>query len=164
MQFLWEFTVILLFHDMSFYLLHYVLHSSYMYRHYHSLHHEIRYTFSVASEYSHPVEFSLSVTTVLVGPLILQSHIFTMYLYMVLQMAETTLAHCGYQLIPSNCLLDSREHAYHHSHIQSMYGSWFTLVDKLFKTDIQYKQYKEKLQQQDKDQIGADTKSDTTYS
>jgi len=97
LQLLVHLALIILIHDFLFFILHYLLHTSYLYKKYHYLHHEVRYTYSLASEYSHPMEFVLSgVIPVLVGPLILKAHFFTVCVWMVLQMCETTIAHCGY--------------------------------------------------------------------
>ena len=68
----------------------------------------------------------------------MRSHLFTYFVWQTVMQTESILAHSGYNL-PFVPIVDGREHAFHHSHIQANYGSWFLIFDKLFGTDQPFK-------------------------
>lgn len=43
--------------DFGFFWSHYILHSPFLYKHIHKIHHEYESPFSLAAEYSHPIEY-----------------------------------------------------------------------------------------------------------
>ena len=58
--------------DSVFYFAHRLLHTPFLYRHIHSLHHEYKTTVGIAAEYTHPIEYLLGVIIPsVIGPLIL---------------------------------------------------------------------------------------------
>jgi sterol desaturase/sphingolipid hydroxylase (fatty acid hydroxylase superfamily) len=86
--------------DFLFYVTHRVLHHRKLYSIIHKIHHQHQTTVSIASEYSHPIEFifsSLLPTTG--GAFILGSrmHFLTYLAWIFLRIAETTDGHSGYE-------------------------------------------------------------------
>ncbi|EFC44250.1 C-4 sterol methyl oxidase [Naegleria gruberi] len=133
---------------------HYLLHKvPFLYKHVHSLHHELRYTVSVGCVYAHPVEYLFgNVIPVLSGPSLLRVHLFWYCLWIVFKMMETSYVHSGFdfKLNPFKWL--TNEHAYHHSHYQDNYGTWYGVMDRIFRTSIHFEEHSEKKKQAKKDQ------------
>lgn len=133
--------------DTCFYWSHRLLHSSYLYSKIHKQHHEYINTIGIASEYSSPIDFVFtSVVTSGIGPLILNCHIFTLYMWTFLRVLETIDGHSGYDFSWSPFRLlpfsgGANYHNFHHSHNISNYGSFFTYWDTICKTNMQYWRY-----------------------
>jgi sterol desaturase/sphingolipid hydroxylase (fatty acid hydroxylase superfamily) len=75
----------------------------------------------------------------LIGPILLNSHMVVVFIFTTIVMFETTIAHSGYEL--PYTFFDGKDHAYHHSHIESMYGSFFLILDRIMGTDKGFKEY-----------------------
>lgn len=89
-----------------------LLHHPCIYKYIHKVHHEWTAPISITAVYAHPIEHLMSnVFPVLMGPLVMGSHIATSWLWLSLAIANTLVSHCGYHLP----LLPSPEaHDYHH--------------------------------------------------
>ncbi|XP_020397710.1 C-4 methylsterol oxidase isoform X4 [Zea mays] len=96
--------------DFIFYWGHRALHTKWLYKHVHSVHHDLlcRYAtpFGLTSEYAHPAEILFLGFATVVGPALTGPHLFTLWLWMVLRVLETVEAHSGYHFpwSPSNFL------------------------------------------------------------
>ena len=76
------------------------------------MHHEWISPISLTSIYAHPVEYLVSnVIPPAVGPILMSSHIATVWMWYILVLFSTTIAHCGYHLpfLPS-----PEAHDFHH--------------------------------------------------
>ncbi|XP_055831874.1 methylsterol monooxygenase 2-2 isoform X1 [Solanum dulcamara] len=82
--------------DFIFYWGHRILHTKWLYKHVHSVHHEYATPFGLTSEYAHPAEILFLGFATIVGPAITGPHLITLWLWMVLRVLETVEAHCGY--------------------------------------------------------------------
>ncbi|XP_020421144.1 methylsterol monooxygenase 2-2 isoform X1 [Prunus persica] len=82
--------------DFVFYWGHRVLHTKWLYKHVHSVHHEYATPFGLTSEYAHPAEILFLGFATIIGPAITGPHLITLWLWMVLRVLETVEAHCGY--------------------------------------------------------------------
>lgn len=112
--------------DFVFYWGHRILHTKWLYKHVHSVHHESvksilfsnqyfisvfwahsftsdvcfihRYAtpFGLTSEYAHPAEILFLGFATIVGPIITGPHLITLWLWMIVRVLETVEAHCGY--------------------------------------------------------------------
>lgn len=89
-----------------------LLHHPRIYKYIHKIHHEWTAPISITAIYAHPIEHLISnVFPVLMGPLVMGSHVATCWLWFALAISTTLVSHCGYHLP----LLPSPEaHDYHH--------------------------------------------------
>ncbi|XP_030964381.1 methylsterol monooxygenase 2-2 [Quercus lobata] len=136
--------------DFIFYWGHRVLHTKWLYKHVHSVHHEYATPFGLTSEYAHPAEILFLGFATIVGPAITGPHLITLWLWMVLRVLETVEAHCGYHFpwslsnfIPLYGGADF--HDYHHRLLYTKsgnYSSTFTYMDWIFGTDKGYRKLK----------------------
>ena len=89
-----------------------LLHHHRLYKRIHATHHEWTAPTSISATYAHPVEHLVStLLPAIIGPIIIGSHLATMWLWFTLGLMSTTVAHSGYHLP----LFPSPEaHDYHH--------------------------------------------------
>ncbi|KAK5773457.1 Methylsterol monooxygenase 2-2 -like protein [Gossypium arboreum] len=136
--------------DFVFYWGHRVLHTKWLYKHVHSVHHEYATPFGLTSEYAHPAEILFLGFATIVGPAITGPHLITLWLWMVLRVLETVEAHCGYHFpwSLSNFLPlygGADFHDYHHRLLYTKsgnYSSTFIYMDWIFGTDKGYRKLK----------------------
>nr|XP_043609713.1 methylsterol monooxygenase 2-2 isoform X1 [Erigeron canadensis] len=82
--------------DFIFYWGHRILHTKWLYKHIHSVHHEYATPFGLTSEYAHPAEILFLGFATIFGPAITGPHLITLWLWMMVRVLETVEAHCGY--------------------------------------------------------------------
>ncbi|KMZ66697.1 C-4 methylsterol oxidase [Zostera marina] len=129
--------------DFVFYWGHRALHTKWLYKHVHSVHHEYATPFGLTSEYAHPAEILFLGFATILGPALTGPHLFTLWLWMVVRVMETVEAHCGYDFpwSPSKFIPlygGAEFHDYHHRVLYTKsgnYSSTFTYMDWLFGTD-----------------------------
>eukprot|EP01100_Stratorugosa_tubuloviscum_P011736 TRINITY_DN5319_c0_g1_i1.p1 TRINITY_DN5319_c0_g1~~TRINITY_DN5319_c0_g1_i1.p1 ORF type:complete len:277 (-),score=80.07 TRINITY_DN5319_c0_g1_i1:46-876(-) len=145
--------LILLCEDFLFYWSHRFLHHPSIYKYIHKQHHEFKVSIGIASEYAHPIESIISnVIPFLSGPILVgfltnKLHIFTWLLWISLRITETIDAHSGYtfpfspfSLLPFQGGVE--RHDFHHSQNVGSYGSFFCFWDWIMGTDVAFKQFK----------------------
>ncbi|XP_022853237.1 methylsterol monooxygenase 2-2-like isoform X2 [Olea europaea var. sylvestris] len=136
--------------DFVFYWGHRILHTKWLYKHVHSVHHEYATPFGLTSEYAHPAEILFLGFATIIGPAITGPHLITLWLWMVLRVLETVEAHCGYHFpwSLSNFLRlygGADFHDYHHRLLYTRsgnYSSTFVYMDWIFGTDKGYRKLK----------------------
>ncbi|XP_010931225.1 very-long-chain aldehyde decarbonylase GL1-8 isoform X1 [Elaeis guineensis] len=136
--------------DFVFYWGHRLLHTKWLYKHVHSVHHEYATPFGFTSEYAHPAEILFLGFATIIGPALTGPHLFTLWLWMVLRVLETVEAHSGYHFpwSPSKFLPlygGAEFHDYHHRVLYTKsgnYSSTFIYMDWLFGTDKGYRKLK----------------------
>ncbi|XP_022158130.1 methylsterol monooxygenase 2-2-like [Momordica charantia] len=129
--------------DFVFYWGHRILHTKWLYKNVHSVHHEYATPFGLTAEYAHPAEILFLGFATVIGPAITGPHLMTLWLWMTLRLMETVEAHCGYHFpwSPSNFLPlygGAYFHDYHHRLLYTKsgnYSSTFTYMDWIFGTD-----------------------------
>lgn len=72
--------------DFLYYWMHRYMHENkWLLKHIHSVHHRIHNTCGINGNYMHWVEYSLTATLTLVGPIVLGAHIYVVYLWVILR-------------------------------------------------------------------------------
>ncbi|KAJ9051776.1 hypothetical protein DSO57_1001534 [Entomophthora muscae] len=123
--------------DMVFYYLHRLFHHPFLYATFHKKHHEFTAPIAVSALYANPIDFALTnVGPLLIGPLILNCHPVTVWLYFAEAIIETTSVHSGFNF-PGFPNADM--HDYHHETFNNMF-SLLGLGDYIHGTDIKFKQ------------------------
>lgn len=136
--------------DAAFYVGHRLLHTSYLYKKVHSVHHLHSAPFGIAAEYAHPFEVLFLGLATFLGPMIVGPHHLTLLLYLGLRCVQTVECHSGYDFpwsmnrwFPGYGGADFHDH--HHRSYSGNYSSTFTWVDWIMGTDVGYRKWK-KLQ------------------
>lgn len=135
-----ELAVFSILEELLFYYSHRLFHHPSLYKHFHKQHHEWTAPIGIIAIYAHPLEHMLSNTLpVIIGPVILGSHITTTSLWYCLALVSTTISHCGYHLP----FLPSPEfHDYHHLKFNQCFGV-LGVLDRLHSTDTKFRQTKQ---------------------
>ena len=127
--------------DAVFYAVHRALHDPRVFRLVHRMHHEWRAPIVLASEHAHVLEYVISNgVPVIVGPLLLRAHTFTVAIFVLVRVATSVDNHCGFafpwspvRLLPFGATAES--HDFHHSSVSTgVFSSQFALLDALFET------------------------------
>lgn len=144
-----QIVVFFLMEDFLFYLGHRALHTPYLYRTVHCIHHENSAPIGIAAEYAHPFEVMFLGFATILPPMVVGPHLFTLLIYLALRSFQTVECHSGYDLpISPNHWIPlyggARFHDHHHRIHSGNYSSTFTLVDFLFGTDTAYKLWEQK--------------------
>jgi len=135
----WQLPACAMLYDVLFFGAHCLMHTRFLYRNFHWVHHRSKISLGISAAYFHPVDYVISGLAVLVPPMLVSRHVMTYLLWLVLFQLETTNAHMGYN-IPG--FPDTRDHDFHHSH--SYYsskqyrfvnmGAFNLVMDKMFGT------------------------------
>uniref|UniRef100_A0A1I8GMH9 Fatty acid hydroxylase domain-containing protein n=2 Tax=Macrostomum lignano TaxID=282301 RepID=A0A1I8GMH9_9PLAT len=127
-----EIAVFSLTEEVFFYYSHRMLHHPRIYRYVHKIHHEWTAPIGIISLYAHPIEHVLSnLLPPCMGPLIMGSHLGTIWLWFCLALVSTSISHCGYHfpLLPS-----PEAHDFHHLKFVNNFGV-LGILDSLHGTD-----------------------------
>eukprot|EP00294_Goniomonas_avonlea_P014194 CAMPEP_0114540708 /NCGR_PEP_ID=MMETSP0114-20121206/919_1 /TAXON_ID=31324 /ORGANISM="Goniomonas sp, Strain m" /LENGTH=163 /DNA_ID=CAMNT_0001724903 /DNA_START=362 /DNA_END=853 /DNA_ORIENTATION=+ len=137
---LWHLFVCLVIEDFMHYVLHRALHHPKLYKLIHKDHHLHTYPFGLTAVYASPQEVSILSMATFAGPLLLQPHLSTIYLWIILRELDAVESHSGYDFPwhPSNFSFGMwgavKFHDYHHESQLKNFASRFTVWDKLFGT------------------------------
>eukprot|EP00940_MAST-03C_sp_MAST-3C-sp2_P002038 g2038.t1 len=88
--------------EIMFYGTHRLLHTNWLYKNVHKVHHQFTQPTALAAVYAHPAEVLLgNVLPLWLSPcIIMRSHIVTWYVWIVVAILGTQYHHCGYRLSP----------------------------------------------------------------
>jgi sterol desaturase/sphingolipid hydroxylase (fatty acid hydroxylase superfamily) len=136
--------------DLLFYTNHRFLHSvPFLYKHVHSIHHQYHIPISLAAEHAHIFEFLVgNLLPATAGAFILQSHITTLWLFIVIRVFVSVEEHGGYdfpwspvRLLPFGSAT-AAGHDFHHSNDgKAIFGSQFHYLDSFFGTDMEFESF-----------------------
>jgi 4-alpha-methyl-delta7-sterol-4alpha-methyl oxidase len=125
--------------DFLYYWFHRTMHGRWLYKHVHGWHHRIVTPWAVTGHYMHPVEYVVTGTIALLGPLVLGSHVVTLWVWFALRQWEAAEGHSGYEfrltpthLFPGND--GARHHDFHHARVRGNYAGFFPIWDRVFGT------------------------------
>ncbi|XP_071807367.1 fatty acid hydroxylase domain-containing protein 2-like [Asterias amurensis] len=126
--------------EIGFYYSHRLLHHGWFYKNIHKRHHEYTSPFAVSNFDVHPLEHVISnLAPMLAGPIIVGSHVATMWMWFVMGLFNSISAHSGYHLpfLPSN-----EPHDFHHLKFVNNFGTW-GILDRLHGTDALFRESKQ---------------------
>lgn len=135
--------------DYVFFWGHRALHTPWLYKKIHSVHHEHSAPFGIAAEFAHPVEVVFLGMATLAGPILIGPHLLTIYIYLGLRCMQTIECHSGYDFpwSPRKWLPGyggAEFHDHHHRIHSGNYSSSFRWVDAVHGTDESYRDWKKK--------------------
>eukprot|EP01137_Pigoraptor_chileana_P008251 Opistho-2@54813 len=126
--------------EVGFYYSHRALHHPIVYKNIHKMHHEWTAPIGISALYCHPLEFFLSnLFPIILGPLIMGSHLLTMWLWFSMAIIVTVNVHSGYHfpLMPS-----PEFHDFHHLKFNNNFGV-IGILDYLHGTDQKFRSSKQ---------------------
>jgi 4-alpha-methyl-delta7-sterol-4alpha-methyl oxidase len=123
--------------DFLYYWMHRAMHTRWLYKHVHSVHHRITTPYALTGNYMHVVEFMLTSTLVLVGPSLVGAHVVTLWAWIVFRQLQAADGHSGYDVPWNPALLfpfykGPAYHDFHHRRFFGNYAGFFAYLDKLF--------------------------------
>jgi sterol desaturase/sphingolipid hydroxylase (fatty acid hydroxylase superfamily) len=135
-----------------------MLHTPFLYKRVHKLHHTYTQAIGISAEYAHPLEFIIGNMLPLGIPCIIlgkQMHYYTFIAIGTLRIIGTTLGHSGYdfpfepsELLP--CRATTRYHDYHHQgNINSNMGGGTIIMDFIFGLNDPYFDHLQRLYSKD---------------
>lgn len=135
----WQVALFVYLDDFLFYWMHRALHEGWLYKRVHAIHHRIHTPWAITGHYMHPVEYVLTGSLMILGPLALGSHLATIAAWIVVRQFEAAEGHCGYDLpwSPSHLIPGSegaRHHDLHHARVRVNYAGFLPIWDKVFGT------------------------------
>ncbi len=135
--------VMLLWQDLCYYLSHRLLHTRWLFRHIHAVHHRSREPSPWAGFSNHPVESMMTsgLPLTLLAFVPLQQDV--LLLYVLHQVARTAHGHAAIEIYPHGFarhwfwgrFTSTTHHHLHHESIRGNYGLWFTWWDRWLGTE-----------------------------
>ena len=134
--------VMLLVHDFYFYWIHRWMHSRYLYRAFHEVHHRSLNPTPWAAFSFHPLEALLESAVVYVFVIFLPMHAAAIFVFQLVSLLMNVYGHLGYDLTPAHWKTNrvlrfvntTRNHHWHHQRFSGNYGLYTTVWDRLFGT------------------------------
>ena len=125
--------------DFLYYWLHRSMHIPWLFKRIHGWHHRILTPWAVTGHYMHPIEYISTGTLALVGPVLLGSHVVTLWLWFTFRQWEAAEGHSGYEFpwTPTHFLPfndGAVHHDVHHARVKGNYAGFLAWTDIVFGT------------------------------
>ncbi len=122
--------------DLLYHLMHRGMHKGWLYDNIHRMHHRVATPSAITGHYMHPVEYVLTGTLMLAGPVLLGAHIQVVYAWIVFRQLEAAEGHSGYHipLSPLSWLPGGHGadfHDFHHSRFHGNYAGILAWTDRV---------------------------------
>ncbi len=123
--------------DFLYYWMHRTLHHPRLYRKIHAVHHRVYIPWAITGHYMHPVEFILTGTLALLGPVLLGAHVVTVYIWIAFRQWEAAEGHSGYSFPWNPSYLipfygGTEYHDFHHAKFRGNYAGFLGYLDRFF--------------------------------
>lgn len=135
--------LLLILHDTYFYWTHRWLHLPSVYRRFHRVHHESLHPSPWASFSFHPVESAINAAAIPLIVLILPLHPVHLLVHLTLMTVSAITNHLGFEVLPLSAarqgwgawVVSGLHHAQHHRFFKWNYGLFFSVWDRMMKTE-----------------------------
>ena len=129
--------ILLLIHDVYFYLTHRLLHLPFIFKHVHSWHHRSHKTNPWVAFSFHPLEAIIQIGIVPIVILIIPTHEYILMFFVGFLIFMSVFGHCGYEFRANkmkalNIFNTSIHHDQHHKYVKYNYGIYLNVWDRLF--------------------------------
>jgi 4-alpha-methyl-delta7-sterol-4alpha-methyl oxidase len=127
--------------DFLYYWMHRAMHTRWLLKHVHGLHHRIYAPRAIAGHYMHPLEYVLTGLLALAGPSLFGAHVVTVWIWIAFRQWEAVEGHCGYDFpwSPTRWLPLSDgalHHDFHHARVRGNYAGFLSWTDRVFGTFV----------------------------
>ncbi|MGR6873047.1 sterol desaturase family protein [Pseudomonas sp. HK3] len=121
--------------DFLYYWMHRFFHENkFFMRHVHSVHHKIKNTCAINGNYMHWFEFACTSGLILIGPILLSSHLYVIWIWVIIRQFEAADGHIGYDIPwnPARLFLIYHGpvyHDFHHAKFKGNYAGFLNYLD-----------------------------------
>lgn len=134
---------LLLWHDVYFYVTHRLLHTPWLFRHVHGVHHRSRNPSPFAAYAFHPVEALINGLVTPLALLVVPVHGLVLLAFALHQIVRNAHGHLSVETMPRGFVrhwfwgrfTTTTHHHLHHETARGNYGLWFTWWDRVFGTE-----------------------------
>jgi Delta7-sterol 5-desaturase len=134
-----SFFLLLFFHEIYFYVTHLFMHKPSLYKRMHQIHHYSSTVSPWASFSFHPYETLVHALFIPLFVMVVPVHPVIIFVYLIFMTVTAVSNHLGYEIIKSKNIrswfISGEHHSLHHEKFKYNFGLYFTLLDKIFKTE-----------------------------
>lgn len=135
-----DLVVLAIWNEVHFYVCHRLLHTRWLFRHVHSVHHRSRVPTPFSTYAFHPVEATLLGSVMVLLQLFYDVSIYGAIFYPLVSLTMNTLGHLNYSVLPGHWwsapLRASEHHGLHHRKVQGNYGFQLPVLDQVLGTEL----------------------------